>query len=114
MSHLFLLRSNGDDGRGGVLEQHVHRYINAEVFSDNMDPAEDTIVTLAPSVSSHNLPGRFELFILSKLTRNSRQKVVPNILKTSRYRSTKCYVMYVKKLFNFALKNNVDLLTNCT
>ena len=52
MSHFFLLRSNGDDGRGGVLEQHVHQYINAEVFSDNMDPAEDTIVTLAPSVSS--------------------------------------------------------------
>ena len=24
--------------------------------------------------SYHNLPGRFELFILSKLTRNSRQK----------------------------------------
>ena len=29
------------------------------------------------SSSEHNLPGRFELFILSKLTGNSRQKVVP-------------------------------------
>ena len=46
-----------------------------------------TLFNVGSHCTVHNLPGRFELFILSKSTGNSRLKVVRIVMATKEYRT---------------------------